>query len=490
MLISLIKNKEKIYSFFVYLIVFLFSVFPYGDKDAGWHYKYGEYFFQHGRILTTDIFSWTLPGYQWINHSWLYDPIFYLLKNSFGYVGLSLVGAFINLLTFYFIIANFKLSYWKKAILGFFFILLGETAMLEGLRSQVVSALFFGLLMFLLIRSREKLSSLIFFPLLFLAWVNFHGDFILGLVILVIFLGVYFLIDQYKRRKFRRNTFVFYCLTVICSIFATFINPFGYKVYVQPLEHIASPYLKGIMEWLPINANCPYCHYPTFIIYIAAFLGIFSYYLVKRNYFGVPFAVISLMMFFSTIDTRRFLPVFMIVTLPLFAYFLRGIEWNIKKYKIVNYLTILVIIILLEFNLYNRFTSYNLYNFSEQDYCNFSSRCSVKAVDYLISHPPIGKGFTFYDWGGYLIGRGVPFKLFIDGRMHVWAEKNGYSPFADYNDILNGVNNSEKFKKYNFDWLFIPDSTNLAQEVLAFDRLGKWKLVFQDGNTDYFVRVK
>jgi len=490
MRILLFRNKEKIYSFFIYLTIFLFSVYPASDLDAGWHYKYGEYFFKHGKILTTDIFSWTMYGFQWINHSWAYDLFFYLLQNSLGLVGLSLIGAFIILLTFYFIIANFNLSFWKKAFLGVFFVLLSESAILEGLRSQVVSALFFAILMFLLIRIRQKIKTLVFLPPLFLLWVNFHGDYILGLGITVVFLASYFIIDYFKTKKFDKKTFIFYVSSIIALVLVALINPFGYKIYLESFVFIGNPAVKGIMEWLPIYVSCQYCHVPTFSLYTCILLIVFIYYLVKRNFFVIPFILISLVMIYPTIDTRRLLPVFMILTLPLLADFLKNIKWDLEKYKSVNYLAILLIIITLEFNLYNRFTGYNLYNFTEADYCRFSSECSVRAVNYLLSHPPSGKGFNFYNWGGYLIGKGVPVKLFIDGRMDVWVGKNGYSAFTDYNDILNGTNNSEKFKKYNFDWLFIPNSSNLAQEIFKSDKLGKWKLVFADGNTGYFVKVK
>jgi len=54
-----------------------------------------------------------------------------------------------------------------------------------------------------------------------------------------------------------------------------------------------------------------------------------------------------------------------------------------------------------------------------------------------------------------MIGKGVPVKLFIDGRMDVWINKNGYSPFSDYNDILSGTNNLQNSNNMIFKWLFI-----------------------------------
>lgn len=483
------KNKEKVYSFFVYLIVFLSSVFPYGDKDWGWHYKYGEYLFQHESILRIDIFSWTMAGYQWINHSWLYDPLLYVLTNFFGFTGLSLAGALVSLITFYFAIANFRLTYWKKAILALFFLLIGEVGIYAGLRSQVISTMFFAILMFLLIRSRKTIKTLFFLPLLFLVWANMHGDFTLGLGIVVIFLVPYWLIDYFKAKKINVKKFITYILVALASFGVTFVNPFGYQIYLESLRHFNNPYLKAVYEWLPIYQNCSNCHNSTFFVYIFLLAVGFLYFIKKKNLFSIPYIILTALLIFPTIDTQRFLPVFMIVTLPFAADFLSNIKWNPDKYRIEKYLVGLIVIVLLEFNLYTRFShNYHIYNFTEENYCYFSSNCSVKAVNYLISHPPQGKGFNFYDVGGYLIGKGIPAKVFVDGRMHLWKDNN-YTAFGDGMEMYYGKNYN-KFKEYGFSWAFIEDSSDLAKQFFSSDNLGKWRLEFRDGNTDYFVKVK
>ena len=94
----------------IYLIVFLFSIFPYSDKDWGWHFKLGEYFLKNGHITRINPFTWTLPNYVWVNHEWLYDPILYLLTKSIGFFGLTILGAIVAFLTFFivfFLIAFF-----------------------------------------------------------------------------------------------------------------------------------------------------------------------------------------------------------------------------------------------------------------------------------------------------------------------------------------------------------------------------------------------
>src|SRR5690242_14430939 len=141
MLEKIKTQLPKIFTLGIYLTLFTSLLYPYRDKDWGWHYKYGEYFLQHGEFLIRDIYSWTLAGYAWINHSWLFDPLLYTLFNRVGYLGLSLSAGLITLLVFYLITRGHKLAYWQLGIAALFFSNLVETGIREGLRSQVVALL-------------------------------------------------------------------------------------------------------------------------------------------------------------------------------------------------------------------------------------------------------------------------------------------------------------------------------------------------------------
>lgn len=484
----IILNKEIFYNFFVYLIIFLSSIFPYGDKDWGWHYKYGEYFFTNGKILLRDSSSWTMPNFAWTNHSWIYDLLLYVLNNSMGFIGLAIMGGLINLLSFYFIISNHKLVYWKKMIIGFFFLLIGEVGIMYGLRSQVISNLFFAILMALLIKLKTNHKLLFSLPLFFLVWVNIHGDYPLGLGITGIFLGSYFLIEFYKTKKLPSKLLLKYSITLVFSFAATLINPYNYRIYLESLSPFKNLYLKNVYEWLPIYYDCSYCHFYIFIFYCIILFSFFIIYLKQKKLDTIPYIILFIILIYPTIDIRRFLPIFCIVTLPFLADALRNIKWDFTKLKMANYVIILIIIVGLEINLFNRFINYNLYNFTEDDYCYFSSRCSPNVVNYLIKNPPLGKGFNFYDWGGYLVGKGLPAKIFISGLMHHWTINN-HSVFGDYISMYY-KNDYTTFKKYNFDWALIPDDSELAQKLYFTYDLGIWKLEFKDGNTDYFVKIK
>ena len=479
------KYKERIFSSLIFLIVFLYSVYPYGDKDWGWHYKYGEYLLTQGKILTQDIFTWTMQGFKWSNTSWLYDPLVYILTKTTGYIGFSILGGIVYFLVFYTLVSNFKLSYWKKAIVAFFFVLMGEMAILEGFRSQVLSLLFFSILMSVIIKAQKNIKVLFFLPFLFVFWVNFHGDFVVGLGVAGLFLGSYFLIDLYKTKIFSGRKFLIYSAPLLLSFAATFISPFGFNVYLEALRNIGSPLTKNIYEWMPIYYTCVYCHAYTFASYSLLLLLLF---IKRKNILDIPYLLAYLIFLVPTIQTRRLVPVFFVITAPLLCQALEEIRWNIEQFKVTTYAFLLVSIVSIEFTLFQRYPSANLYHYSESDFVTSLSSFSLNAMDYLLSHPPKGKGFNFYDWGGYLIGRGFPAKLFIDGR-NIAMEGKDAMPFSGYISMYY-QSNYDLFNKYNFDWALVETSSDLAKKLYSSQDLGIWKLQFADAQVAYFIRIQ
>lgn len=479
MLEKLKTNYPKILTIGIYLALFTSLLYPYRDKDWGWHYKYGEYFLQNGEFLIRDIYSWSLAGYAWINHSWFFDPLLYILFNRVGYVGLSVSAGLIALLVFYLITVGHKLRYWQLGIAAYFFSNLVETGIREGLRSQVLALLPLGLLMYLLKRGLENPKWFRALPLLFLVWANLHGTFVFGLGILGAFFAVYFF--QYP--SYRKSLIS----TGLLSIFATLLSPFNYHSYLEVLRHTSSPYLQNVFEWMPIYYNCADCHVPSFSVYLTVLIVAA---LIKPQKIELPYFLVALALAWQTISARRYLPLFGATTLPLLASFLSRIKvpaLDLGRYALTPYLTAITLVVIIQFHLYNRLPSFNYYSYSEADYCAYASRCPQGALAYLQKNPPLGNGLNFYDWGGYMIGKGFPAKLFVDGRMHLWQVKD-YTPFGDYIQMYYH-GNQELFKQYDFSWVLVePDS--VIAKMIEEGSVGAWRLLYRDDTSQYYVRVQ
>jgi hypothetical protein len=465
----------------VYAGLFPFLLYLYGDLDWGWHFRYGEYLLTQGRVLRRDIFSWTMEGYAWTNHSWLYDPLLYFIYTYFSFVGLSVAGATAGLGAFIVGIRFFRLSYWQKAVLAGVFATLTSGALVHGLRSQVVGLLLLSLLMFLLFNLREGRSwSYVALPALFALWANAHGSFVLGLVIFFTFLiGESLPLTRLIPGE-RPRTLIYALASFVVSLAATFLNPFTAGVHLEALAHFRSPLHHYVMEWRPEELSGP-----RGIVFGAYTLCLAGGFVMRRKRSDAPCIVTALALLYLGLGARRYIPVYMVGTLPFAAMMIQDVSLPRGRHKITALGVVALVALALEIGVLHRFADRRQFlEYSMASYCAYGPRCSEGLTRYLLDHPPRGRGFNAYDWGGYLIGRGVNARLFIDGRMHLW-ERDGYRPIVDYARMYGLSTDLQMFRDYRFDWAIVERGHLLDR---ALERSPRWDKRYADRIASYYVR--
>jgi hypothetical protein len=474
----------------VYGGLFLYLIYPYSDYDWGWHYRYGEYFFTHGKVLRHDIYSWTMPGYEWVNHSWLYDLLLYGLYTRVGFIGLSLAGAVAGLLTFHICVRRARLSSWQTAILAVFFVVLTKDILLQGLRTQVVGLLLLAILSDLLERQREgRIWVYWVLPPLFCLWANLHGSFLLGLVVVGVFVGWELIVAQMRGTGLPRRWFLF-AGSLLASVAATLINPFTYQVYSEARRHFGNPHLTYVVEWIPPNFSETVGM--VFLLYtLVVAYGFFA----RRKVADVPQLAIALGTFYMAVSSRRHVAVFVTLTLPFVALAIQ--EFRIRIAGAARQRAAMAVVIaIVAVGVFEKRTELkDFLHSSMYTYCTYGSQCSEDLARFLLRNPPVGRGFNFYDWGGFLIGRGVPAKLFIDGRMHLW-ERSDFQPMADYRAIYVDYD-MEAFRRHNFDWFMVPRGSPFVKNLIAAESQTPgateskvWFVAYQDNRVLYAVRRK
>lgn len=485
-------SSNFLFSALVYILLFIFCLYPYRDYDWGWHYRLGEYFIKNGKILFMDPFSSSIDGFRWVNHEWLYDPFHYLFFNTFSFIGMSVAGALLSVSWFYLGVKRYKISFIEKAILALFFSNMISGVVWQGLRIQMIGTLFIAVIIYLIPNiQRADRKTLFLLPVLFLLCANIHGYFILGLCIFGIVVFSQILIELKKGNKdhagrlFISKNLLYAVLCIVVCFLVTLINPFTYEIYLEGLRHLHNPLLKYILEWIPFDI------FSTFsLIFFTYTFFIIGMFIKRRRISDLPYLLIFLFMLYYALTARRYVSVYAVATLPIVAMFLESFHLKLDRYKTSTFLFLICCVIGLEIGIFRRIPGNHLLTYTFTDYCNFGSGCSEEMVAYLKKHPPKGKGFNFYDWGGYLIGRGIPAKLFIDGRMHLWTDpKTGFKPFEAYQSMYYD-GNYDLFNKYNFDWLIIGKTSLLFEKLSTTKELGIWEAVFESDNGVYLVRIK
>ena len=461
----------------IYLLIFLYQIYPYGDYDWGWHFRYGEYFVKTGHVLLKDPFSSTLPGYVWTNDSWLYDPILYLVQTKSGFTGLSILSGLIACFIFLISTVRYKLGYLKLGILAFFFIKISQGPLLGSLRAQSFGLLLLSVLMFLLMQSKEKVKTLYFLPLLFLLWANLHGTFTFGLLVLAMFL----VSDLVNKNV---SHFVLLLKMTVFSATLSFVNPFTYAAHLEALNHFSNSMLSSyITEWQPV-AFCSSCNLP-YVFYFWAFVA--ALFIIRRKLSDLSYILLLSFLAVEAFLHRRYLSMFIVAAIPIVASTVTEIKVKFEKsFTTLLAATCIAVFLLLQ-GLFVRLPRFNLPTYSLNDYCRFTSHCTGGLTDYLLKNPLQGRGLNFYDWGGYLIGIGVKFPLFIDGRMPTW-NKNGYYPLVDYGAMYY-EHNIALFTSYHFNWVIARVDAPILTDIRSDPTLlSQWNVVYADDDAVCLVR--
>lgn len=469
----------SIFPILLYVCLFLYLIYPYSDFDWGWHYRYGEYVFSHWQLLKNDIFSWTMTGYEWINTSWFYDLIVYALSRSTGFFGLSAAGALVSTLTFYVAVKTAKLSLWQTGILAILYVFLVKGVVWEGLRSQMIGLLFLSILVHLLSKSDSSRKTIFFLPPLFFLWANIHGSFLLGLFILGITVLMKFLIHELGAQRVRL------AIILVFSVFATLINPFSYRTYIEIFHHFNNPLLKNIVEWMPVKFSLRNVEYDVLLAYFVL-LGVGFW--KRSNLRDANFFMTAALFGFYALTARRNWAVFAVATLPFAALSLKTIARNIRPGQLqwITRISYIGIVALLIAAVVVRLPKFHIWPYSFENYCAFSSDCSEGLTQFLLKNPPVGHGLTKYSWGSYLIGRGVQAPTFIDGRMAIWT-RDGFTPVTEYKRVYL-LGDAKKFNDYHFDWLIVGNDFLLLDNVKSSTDFGEWTLIYSDDTAQYFVK--
>ena len=525
--------------FLPYLAVFLNSLFHPADPDLGWYLKYGLYFFDKHEILKENIFSSQMANFKWVNHSWGTDLISYLTFDSFGFLGLSILGALIITATFYFFAKATRLDNFEKALIFPFIIYFLSSMNSVSFRGQLLSLMFLGILFYILTvttsrHSRPSIShsrpsvipakagiginfngnrildqvendKVIFtLPLLFLLWSNIHGQFILGLAVFALFLGANF-ISQLLEKDHKNIIAILkenvgLIATFWLSVFAVLINPFGIGVYMESIKHFNNPLSKNIVEWVGTQTLSTLWWHQV-LVGIAMFFGLIYLVASQKLKNFLPEVLTTSLLYLISFSVRRFawpMYYFSISLLkPLAAYF----KPESRKYQQVSAAVIFILYILGMFLIDNPIK--RIQNMSWLSYCQKYIHCSDTALDYLtvfdpeglrpewanqLTTPPAGEAgnlLTYYGWGGYMIWQYPQVKPSIDGRMTLWRDESNYSAFADYYAYEQ---NTSDIENSAYDTVLMYNQKPLYNRLNQLVDQGKWQKVYEDKFAGVFVR--
>jgi len=437
----------------------------FGDPDLWWHLSNARILFTQHHFIWSEPYAYTVFGKQWVNPEWLAEVPFWL--------GFHFLGAYgIYLVTWGLIFANAVLvflrsdrgagpepAFWASvAGLALFTINAGARTILCGY--ILLSILF--LVLDLYESHRSKMIWTV--PIIFCIWVNTHGSWLVGLLILAMYtvpgwfrlhMGAF---EQEKRETAVQNTLV---IVFALSIAALFINPYGWHLVWNPFDMIFKQKLNisSIEEWQPLNLE--YIIGKAAVLVIGVMLGAG---MLKGRKWKVYEILWVLFAWYAAFDHIRFTFLAGVIVTPFLAKDFGGLIWTEpakKEFPVANGLLAVAAL----------FLCISMIPTPKQD-----KKVMDKAFpDSLISMvQPSWRTFNQYELGGRFDFDGR--RDFVDSRVDTFEHAG---VFGDYMNAINIKTSFELLDKYKIDHILFKEKTPL---IYLVEHSQQWNVVKRDGD--------
>jgi hypothetical protein len=230
------------------------------DAGIGWHIRTGQLILGTRSIPHTDPFSSTMQGKPWYAWEWLFDAIVGMAHHLAGLNGVVFFSALVIALTFALLLRR-MLARGTNLPVAIIVLLLAVAASSVHLfaRPHVLSWLFTIGWWEILERfdGDGQTVNLLSLPVLTVLWVNLHGGFLVGFVLLAIYFASAVMqwiatVDDEGGGLAQRVKAL--ALAGVLSFAASFANPYGYRLHIHIYRYLTDRFLMDhIDEFLSPN---------------------------------------------------------------------------------------------------------------------------------------------------------------------------------------------------------------------------------------------
>jgi hypothetical protein len=474
------------------------------DADTGWHIRNGEFILATRSVPRTDSFSYTKAGQPWCAWEWLYDAVIAAIHHVAGLNGVVLFTAVIIAGTYALLFRFLLRRSGSFAVAVAFTLLTASASQIHMLaRPHVLTWLFTLIWVEVLYRFEAgRFSALLWLPPLMLLWVNAHGGFLMGLVLLAIFgcasiWNCLMVPAPEERRKILQLAGVFCaCLAV------TLLTPYGYKLHLYIYRFLSNGFLmSSINEFMSPDFHAPeYRYFELFIL-----LAVLGLALARARITATDLLLLVFSIHVGLFSVRNIPMAAMLMSIsmaPLWAGIVSGgaqrayPRWLGSLLETVNDISAsmsgmekqfrghLLVIVALAAGTAIVLNGGRVFSLQVVS-AHFDEKVfPVKAAEFIAGQGIHDHLFNPDAWSGYLIYRLYPgTKVFFDDRFDFYGE-------AFMKEYLESSNATDRWRapldKYKVKWVLINPDTPLAS-ILKESK--DWRTAYDDGKAVIFARI-
>ncbi len=455
------------------------------NPDLWWHLRAGAWIVQHHGLPGVDPFS--ALGKPWVAYNWLFEVTLYGFYRSLGLVG---AGLYVVL-----IVGGIGLALYRaiRSRMGGFAapgalaaVALFLMARLYSVRPWLFSILFFvaeiDILFAEVVGDREAKESkrLWLLPAIFMLWANLHIQFTYGLAVLVLCAithGVEVIRDTGHIRlvaKWGRESRRLWLVTAL-SFLATFVNPYGWRLYVPVVQiaHDRMP-LRLVQELRAPDFRSAFDYILILVVLVGAFvLGRVQ--LKGRLFAGLLLASSTLVSLQMVRDEWFALIVALLILASAYGKEIAAPSPSDLPRRNQVVAAGLAVVFIFVWAHRQNLTNSRL----EED---VASTMPVRAADFVARHGFPGPLYNYFDYGGYLMWHLPELPVSMDGRTNIYGDERLARSMATWN-CTPGWKDDADLRSANL--VIGPVYTPLAS-ALQDDK--RFQLAYEDKTAVVFVK--
>jgi len=460
-----------------------------GDADTGYHIRAGEYIIDNLNVPSHDLFSHITPPLEWTAHEWLSEVILALIHRASGLTGvvvaMAILIAFVHV-----ILLRFLRSSGISIIVAACIVALSAGAsIIHWLARPHIFSLLLILIWYIILDTyqyKKKNYLYLLLPLMLL-WVNLHGGFIAGFMLLAVYITGNILMAIFQKEERYEKTSKIKTLAVyfILCLLITLLNPKGYEILLFPFKLISNTFIMDhVSEFLSPNFHTDL----RFEYMLILMILVFGVSVLRLNAIEI---MLVLLFTHMSLYSARYIPLYAIILSPILGRQIDNLLQEFRERRLIKrilavsdrtaktdsmtkfnpwaIMTVIVLTLMV-------FTGRVTYEFDKK-------KLPVDAVQFLQQENLAGNMFNNDEFGDYIIYAAWPqYRVFFDGRSDMYGKEK----MKEYFRIM-GIEKrwEEVLTKYNITWIIFNTKSPLSSFLIERD---DWKLIYSDKVANIFVK--
>jgi hypothetical protein len=448
----------------------------FAEADIWFHLRNAQELLTRHSFLRADLYTFTTPGAPLLDHEWLSELPYYFALQAWGLRGVLAVYLVLLWLIF---AAIYYLALQRGANAG--------DAALVTMAGVALGCYSFGphvhhfgwlclMVLFLVLERFQRTGrGLWVLPPLFALWINLHGSWVFGFVVMGAYIVSGLVEGQWNNIVAERWTpaqLRKLLLVSAAAVAALFANPYGYKLVWYPFDLLFRQKinLDNMGEWVSVNFHTGWGKLAMFMLLTLLAAAWFS-----RKPWKLRDVLLATFAVWASLNHLRFLLFAAIILVPILAPRLQlfGL-YDAKKDKPWLNLAITAGIVAMIVGSYP--SAVQLQN-------NIDGQFPRDALRFIQQRQITGRLLSWYDFGGYIEFYAPAIKTFADSRNDIFMDNGVLNDYIKINAIEQPF---ELLDKYKIDYVLFPVDKRLTY---VLDHSPGWRTIYEDKVAKLFERM-